>query len=53
MARGGPKWGKKDFFPTNPGLANILGRMDLDFENVTLWLFWIPQFWISRSLDLE
>ena len=29
----GPKWGQEDFFPTNPDLADILGRMDFDFEN--------------------
>ena len=29
----GPKWGQEDFFPTNPDLADILGRTDLDFEN--------------------
>ena len=33
MAWDGPKWGREDFFPTNPGLANILGRTDLHFEN--------------------
>ena len=25
--------GARSFFPTNPDLANILGRTDLDFEN--------------------
>ena len=29
----GPKWGQEDLFPTNPDLANILGRTDFDFEN--------------------
>ena len=33
MAWGGPKWGREDFFPTNPDLANILGRTELDVEN--------------------
>ena len=33
MAWGGPKWGQEDFFPANPDLADILGDMDLDFEN--------------------
>ena len=32
MAWDGPKWGQEDFFPTNPNLADILGRIDLDFE---------------------
>ena len=29
----GPKWAQEDFFPTNPDLADILGRTDFDFEN--------------------
>ena len=33
MAWGGPKWGPRGCVPTNPDLANILGRTDLDFEN--------------------
>ena len=33
MAWDGPKWGQDNFFATNPDLADILGRMDLDFEN--------------------
>ena len=44
MAWDGPKWGREDFFPTNPGLANILGRMDLDFENVYFFHFLDPNF---------
>ena len=34
MASDGPKWGQEVFFPTNPDLADMLGRMDLDFENL-------------------
>ena len=44
MAWDGPKWGREDFFPTNPGLANILGRMDLDFENFYFFHFLDPKF---------
>ena len=33
MAWDGLKWGQEDFFPTNPDLAGILGRTDLEFEN--------------------
>ena len=33
MGPEGPKWARKDFFPTNPDLADILGRTDFDFEN--------------------
>ena len=46
----GPKWGREDCFPTIPDLADILGRTDLDSENV---FFWIPTFWISRSPDFQ
>ena len=34
MAWDGPKWGQEDFFLTNPDLANILGRTDLEFEKL-------------------
>ena len=44
MAWDGPKWGREDFFPTNPDLANILGRMDLDFENFYFFHFLDPKF---------
>ena len=57
MASDGPKRGQEDFFPTNPDLANILGRTDLDFENFYLFHFLdpkfldfqVPNFWIPRS----
>merc|ERR1711938_222788 len=49
MAWDGPKWGREDFFPANPGLANILGRTDLIFENFYFFHFLDPKFWISRS----
>ena len=38
MAWDGPKWGQEDFFPTNPDLAHILGRTDLNFENCVFFL---------------
>ena len=45
MASDGPKWGQEGFFPTNPDLANILGRTDFDFENFHFFLiFWGPKF---------
>ena len=31
-ARDGPNWGREVLFPTNPDLADILGRTDFDFE---------------------
>ena len=43
MAWDGPKWGREDFFPANPGLANILGRTDLDFEDLYFFHFLDPQ----------
>ena len=36
--------GLGDIFGTNPDLANILGRMDLDFENFYFFDFWDPRF---------
>ena len=46
----GPKWGQEDFFPTDPDLADILGDMDFDFENLYFFrLFWISNFQISSS----
>ena len=35
------------FFPTNPDLADILGRTDLDFQ--IFWIRWTPNVWISKS----
>ena len=44
MAWDGPKWGREDFFPANPGLANILGRTDLNFEDFYFFHFLDPKF---------
>ena len=44
MAWDGPKWGQEDFFPTNPDLADILGRTDLDFENFYVFDLLDPKF---------
>ena len=58
IASNGPKWGRELFFPTNPDLANILGRTDFDFENFYFWDlfgFQIPRFpgpQISRSPEI-
>ena len=41
MAWDGPKWGQRDFFHTNPDLADILGGTDLDFEN--FHFLWNPK----------
>ena len=43
-----PKWGQEDFVPTNPDLADILGRTDLDFETFHFFDFLDPKF-----LDLQ
>ena len=43
MGPDGPKWAQEDFFPTNPDLANILGRTDLDFENLYFFVFFGSQ----------
>ena len=51
MGPDGPKWGQEDFFPTNPDLADILGRTYLDFENLYfLFFFRVPNFWLGPSL---
>ena len=44
LAWDGTKWGQEDFFPTNPNLADIWGRTDLDFENFNLLDFLDPKF---------
>ena len=44
MAWDGPKWGREVLFPTNPDLADILGRMDFDFENFHFFDFLDPRF---------
>ena len=44
MAWDGPKWGREDFFLTNPGLANISGRTDLDFEKLYFFHLLDPKF---------
>ena len=41
---GWPQMGPGGFFPTNPDLANILGRADLDFEIFYLFAFLDPKF---------
>ena len=56
-----PKWGQigpGGFLPTNPDLADILGRTDVDFENLYFLDlsdpkfpdFQVPDFQISRNL---
>ena len=54
MAWDGPKWGQEDFFPTNPDLADILSRTDLNFEIFySVLIFWTPNFCIFRSPGLQ
>ena len=50
------KWhqmGPGGFFPTNPDLADILGRTDLDLDNFYFLFFWNLYFSIPRSPDLK
>ena len=50
------KWhqmGPGGFSLTNPDLADILGRTDLDFGNFYCFDFWIPNSWIYRSPDFQ
>ena len=51
MAWDGPKWGQEGMLPTNSDLADVLGRTDLRIF-ISL-IFWIPNFWISRSPDFQ
>ena len=44
MGPDGPKWGQEDFFPTNPDLADILGRTDLILRILIFWIFLGPTF---------
>ena len=53
MGPEGPKQAREDFFPTNPDLADILGRTDLDFVKFVFLIRWTPNLWISRSPDLQ
>ena len=39
-----PQIGPGGFFPTNPDLADILGRTDLNFEKFYFFIFWTPNF---------
>ena len=45
MTPDGPKWGQEDFFPTNPDLADILGRTDFDLENFYFFDFFGLPAW--------
>ena len=50
----GPKLCREGIFLANPDLADILGDMDLDFENFHFFiLFGIPNCWISRFPDFQ
>ena len=67
MEKNGLRWpqiGPGGFFPTNPDLADILGRMDLNFGIFYFFHFLDPKFldfqvprsqnfWISRSPGLQ
>ena len=58
MGPEGPKWGREVLFPTNPDLADILGRTDFEFENCYFLDFLdlkfqdvqVSDFKISRNL---
>ena len=53
MAWDGPKWGREDFFATNPDLANILGRTDSDFENFHFFHLLDPKFLDFQVPDFQ
>ena len=39
MAWDNTKWGQEVFFPTNPDLADMLSRTDLNFQNFYFFIF--------------
>ena len=39
-----PNGARRFLFPTNPDVADILGRMDLDFDNLYFWDLLEPRF---------
>ena len=41
----GMKCGREVLFPTNLDLADILGGMDLDFDNLYFGTFWTPNLY--------
>ena len=51
-----PKWGREVLFPANPDLADVLGRTELDFENLYFWDLLDPKFLafqVPRSLNSQ
>ena len=53
MASDVPKWGREDFVPTNPDLANILGRTDLIFQTFYFFHFLDPNILNFQASNLE
>ena len=53
MGPDGPKWGQEDFCPTNPDLADILGRTEFDFENFNLLDFLVPNIFLGICLHFS
>ena len=53
MAWDGITWGREGLFPANPDLADILGDIDLHFDNFYFLFVWIPSLWISRFIDFQ
>ena len=42
------------FVPANADLADVLGDIDLEFDSFHIcYVFWIPNFWISRFPDFQ
>ena len=52
MVWNGSKW-VQDFYPANSDLANILGDMDFDFDNLYILIWGIPNSQISWFLDFQ
>ena len=42
-----PNGARRFLFPTNPDLADMLGRTDVDFDNFSVWDFLeAPNLWV-------
>ena len=52
IAWDGPKWGREVLLAITD-LVDILGDMDLDFENIHFQSFLGPNFWITRFPDFQ
>ena len=53
MGQEAPNQGQEDLFPTNPDLADILGRADLNFEKFYVFHLLDPKLLDFQVPDLQ